>query len=127
MSEEIPEQRVYTTIPDVGDDEALAALERNNPEELRLVVVGVALYGTDPIFAEKYCLKLARHNHYVTRGNAILGFGHLARRFRELNEALVKPLIENALIDESEYVRGQAWATVDDVTHFLGWKIATPS
>jgi hypothetical protein len=57
------------------------------------------------------------------RGNAVLGFGHLARRFRRLDEGVVRPIIENALLDADPYVRGQADAAADDVAHFLGWKV----
>ena len=53
----------------------------------------------------------------------VLGFGHLARRFRRLDEGVVRPIIENALADANPYIRVQADAAADDMTHFLGWRV----
>jgi hypothetical protein len=69
------------------------------------------------------CLRLSGHPHFNVRGNAILGFGHLARTCGALDEGRVKPLIERALKDTDEYVRGQANAAADDLAHYLGWRI----
>jgi hypothetical protein len=103
--------------------EALDALQRGDADELRVVVIGIALHHHDPVFAEQFCFQLATHDNDVVRGNAVLGFGHLARRFGELSIDGVKRLVEASLADPSEYVRGHAWAAADDVTHFLGWTV----
>ena len=55
----------------------------------------------------------------MSGGNAIPGFGHIARIHGLLNESTVKPVIEAALRDESEYVRGQANSAANDVAFFL--------
>ena len=72
--------------------------------------------------AESLCRELFDHEDEQVRGNAVLGFGHLARRFGKLDKKTALPLIESALVDSSDYVRGQAWAAAEDVGHFLGWK-----
>ncbi|MEP6903073.1 MAG: hypothetical protein ABJA66_15080 [Actinomycetota bacterium] len=56
------------------------------------------------------------------RGNAILGFAHISRIHGKLNEIRIKPIIENALKDASEYVRGHAVDAMDETKFFLNWK-----
>jgi len=101
-----------------------AALERNDPQELQLVSVTVALACPDQAAAQDACLRLSRHAHNKVRGNAVMSLGHLARRFRTLDEQVVKPLIESALHDADEYVRTRAKSAADEIHQFLGWSIA---
>ncbi len=101
-----------------------AAIERNDPHELQLVSVTVALACPDPTAAQDACLKLSRHTHNKVRGNAVMSLGHLGRRFRTLDEQAVKPLIESALRDADEYVRTRAKSAADEIHQFLGWSIA---
>jgi len=113
----------YNEIPQLSSDEILDAITRDDPDELRYVVLSAALYNDDRTFAEGICLRLARHADPMVRGNSILGFGHLARGFRRLSDS-AKAVIEAGLKDPSEYVRGQSWAAADDVEHFLGWRVS---
>lgn len=101
-----------------------AAIERNDPHELQMVSVTVALACPDQTAAQEVCLKLSRHRHNKVRGNAIMSLGHLARRFRALDEGAVKPLIESALRDADEYVRTRAKSAADEIHQFQGWSIA---
>lgn len=117
----------YKAIEPRSKDAVESAISRNDPNELIYAVLSAALYADDPDFAEGICVHLAAHEHFNVRGNAVLGFGHLARIHRRLNEGLVKPLIEAALADESAYVRGQANAAADDVEFYLKWKVFRPS
>ena len=112
----------YEKIEELSKTEIEAAILRDNPEELLIAVLSAALYAEDAAWAEDVCVRLAAHKHENVRGNAILGFGHIARIDRRLTEATVKPLIEVALEDESAYVRGQAEGAKDDIKHFLRWK-----
>lgn len=112
------EVRYYTTA------EIEEALVRSLPQELQVVVIGAALHHEDAAYVQSLCCSLASSDHEELRGNAILGLGHLARRFRRLDEHRTRRLIESGLIDPSEYVRGQAWAAAEDAAHFLGWTIA---
>ena len=114
----------YEQIPDYSPEEVAAAIEKDDWRELSRVVISVSMYASDPHYAEGLCVRLATHENFNVRGNAVLGFGHLARRFGQLNASRVKPIIESALEDDSEYVRGQAMAAVEDVNLFLGWEIS---
>jgi hypothetical protein len=112
----------YEKIKELSRVEIEAAILRNDLGELSIAVLSAALYGEDRSWAEDVCFRLASHEHENVRGNAILGFGHIARIARQLDEAKVKPLIESALEDPSAYVRGQAEGTKDDVEFFLRWR-----
>jgi hypothetical protein len=110
----------------ITQESALSAQAQNNVGELPYILVAVALHEADLEWAQSYCLSLAAHPNENVRGNAILGFGHLARRFGQLT-AEAKPIIEAALTDSSAFVRGQAVASADDVGQFLGWQLPNNS
>ena len=116
----------YIVIEPRSKAEIEAAISRNNPNELLDAVLSAALHSDDPSWAEDICLRLAEHEHFNVRGNAIQGFGHIARIYRQLSEDKVKPIIEAALRDENDYVRGQADGAADDVELFLKWKVIYP-
>jgi len=107
-----------------GTADAEATIQRNHPEELLHVPVAVSLYAPDLDWAQSVCAQLAAHPDPRVRGNAVLGFGHLARRFRCLDRNIVM-LIKAALHDPSQYVRGQAVTAADDIAHYLHWTIDT--
>ena len=90
-------------------------------------IISVALYETDLQAAESLCARASQVSHSVARGNAILGFGHLARRGADLNKSIVEPLVLAALSDDDLYVRGQASAATDDLVQFLGWQLGIKS
>ena len=116
----------YEEIPEFDRADVLAAIERDDPDELLYAVLSAALYDPDPTWATSICLDLASHAHFNVRGNAILGLGHIARLHRTLDRALVQPVVERALLDEHEYVRSQADNTADDLYVFLKWTISRP-
>ncbi len=99
------------------------AIARDQPAELLHVPIRVSMDPPDCAWAQEICIRLAAHPHANVRGNAILGFGHLARTCGALDEPRVRPLVESALRDGDDYVRGQAHAAADDVAHFLGWRM----
>jgi hypothetical protein len=117
----------YEVIAELSKDEVEAAISRNNPDELSVAVLSAALYSNDRDWAEKVCIRFANYNHFNVRGNAILGFGHIARIHDKLTENIVRPLIEAALVDIEDYVRGQAESAVNDVEFFLKWRIDCPA
>src|SRR5437879_4332210 len=108
----------YEAIPVLTKDKIESAIVRDDPEELLYAVLSAALYSDDPEWAEDVCVRLSTHEHFNVRGNAILGFGHIARIHGGLTEIKVKPLIEHALKDKSDYVRGHANDAADDVEFF---------
>jgi hypothetical protein len=99
------------------------AISRNEPDELSRAVLSAALYADDSQWAEDICVRLAGHENAIVRGNAVLGFGHLARIKGNLTESRVRPLIEDALRDENTFVRDHAESAADDVESFLRWQI----
>jgi hypothetical protein len=117
------ERRIYQAIDPVTNDDAEAALVRNDPEELLLVAIGVGMYSDDLMWSETFCLGLAQHPHFNVRGNAILSFGHLARRFRTLEKPESIDAIRRGLADSDEFVRGQAESAADDVEWFAKIKV----
>lgn len=106
------------------------ALERDSAEELIYIPITLSMDPPEedfPGYAERICRKLAGHSHPNVRGNAILGFGHLARTAGIIwkpND--VRALVEAGLADPDEYVRGQAETAAGDLRHFLKWKLKKP-
>src|SRR6476646_1386889 len=112
----------YDPIPVLTWAEIEDAIQRDDPQELLYAVLSAALYAEDQEWAQDVCLRLAFHPHSAVRGNPILGVGHIARVHRCLDRVRVQPIIERALDDPNEYVRGHAVDAVDDIKHFLRWQ-----
>ena len=110
----------YEAVNFPGRQAIAAALERNDPAELLYVPLGASLHAEDRRWAEQLCARLATHADPYVRGNAVLGFGHLARRFHAIDWTLVEPLLREGLRDAHPFVRGQANAAADDNRHFTG-------
>jgi len=98
------------------------ALAADDPELLLQAVIAVSMHEEDHQYAEDLCVRLSKHPHFNVRGNAVLGFGHIARVHGKLDRTRVFPIITAALNDPDEYVRGQAEFAKDDTAHFLKWK-----
>ena len=113
---------IYEAIRELSREEVEEVESRNDPAELLYAVLSIALYDGDAGFAETFCLRYSDHENFNVRGNAILGFGHIARIHGRLNESKVKPVIIAALSDADDYVRGQANGAKDDTEWFLKWR-----
>lgn len=111
----------YQGITPRSKEETELAISRNMIEELQPLPISIGLYIDDLVWAQAICAKLAQHSDAITRGNALLAFGHLARRFGALDESLVRPIISGAHSDSSPFVQGQLDACKDDLQLFLGW------
>ena len=109
-----------------GVEVAEAVLERDDPVELMDWILEFAGESGDRELAENCCLRLARHRNAMVRGNAMLGFGHLARRFGRLDPHRVKGLVDTSLHDGSDYVREQARSAAEDLKTFLAWEFDLP-
>ncbi len=99
------------------------ALLRNDPEELQLVSVTLALSDLDFNFTQSVCVQLCSNTNSRVQGNALVSLGHLARRFRQLDEQIIKPLIESLLQNPDEFVRTCAKSAADEIHQFLHWQI----
>jgi hypothetical protein len=113
----------YEAIPVFEEGDVEKFLGQDDLDKLRLVALSLALNSGNPEQAEGICLRLANHKDSNVRGNAILGLGHIARIHGTLMEDSARPLVEAALKDTDEWVRGQAEAAADDIEHFLKWKL----
>jgi hypothetical protein len=109
-----------------SQSEVESALERDDPNELMDLIVELATEGPDRDFVETCCVRLARHRNAMVRGNALLGFGHLARRFGRLDGNRVKRLVDIGLHDSSPYVRENACSAAEDLATFLSWRFELP-
>jgi hypothetical protein len=109
-----------------GAQVAEAALERDDPLELIDWILEFSAESDDRELAENCCVRLARHRNAMVRGNSMLGFGHLARRFGRVDARRVKRLVDTGLHDGSDYVREQARSAAEDLTTFLGWEFDLP-
>lgn len=107
--------------------EVEAAIERDDPVELQDVILEVALEADEREWAQACCVQLARHRNANVRGNAVAGFGHLARRFGRLDPHRIQRLVEIALHDRHEYVREQASSAAEDLGTFLRWHFDRPA
>jgi len=111
---------MYPDLPQVTASAATDLLESGAPEAAA-AVVAVALHSSDQASIENLLVRAAGSASALIRGNALLGFGHVARRFGSLSRA-AEPLICAGLVDPDPYVRGHANSAADDVAHFLGWR-----
>ena len=98
-----------------------AVIAADNPADLLYAPILVSMDPPDAAWAQDVCVRLAVHPDPKGRGNAMLGFGHLARTTGELDRKTVRPLLKSGLRDPDPFVRGQADAGWSDVRHFLGW------
>ena len=115
----------YEPIKPVSRADAERAACSADVEVLLRTVLAVALHD-ELDWAEAFCERFARHPEPGVRGSALLGFGHLARRFLQLNAARVQPLLEAGLTDSDPWVRGQSEAAAMDVESLLGWQLRPP-
>jgi hypothetical protein len=111
----------YEEPPQLSHAEVDEAIAHNNVELLVIAPISITLYDEDLEYGQTLCIALSSHQDPGVRGNSILGFGHLARRFGYLDEAAVKPLIMAGLADEHYSVRGHSHSASSDTEHFLGW------
>ncbi len=115
--------KMFQDLEQFSKDDVTEAIERNDPDELQLVSITLALSCQDQRLDEETCIMLTAHAHSKVRAHAVMSLGYLARRFRRLDEHRVKPIIEAALVDSDEYIRAHAKAAADEICQFLHWDI----
>src|SRR4051812_26345414 len=99
----------YESLEAVTHEEAEAVARGDDAGALSRVAISVALADEDLEWSTAFLLSLVRNENANVRGNALLGFGHLARRFRSMPKtALVAAAITAGLADADAFVRGQA-------------------
>lgn len=98
--------------------ELLTLIYSDDPDAIVRGLVSLALYVDDPEFIQDTMIQYSQHPHDNVRGIAILGFGHLARRFGMIDKELVLLIVDTGLQDESEIVRGHADSALADIQMF---------
>lgn len=94
-------------------------ISRNIPEDLLYIPISVSMCPPDCAWSQEICIRLSSHPHPNVRGNAVLGFGHLARTCGSLDFKKIQPIIEDALKDADDFVRGQAHSAAQDIHVYL--------
>lgn len=112
----------FEDIPQWNHETVEQAVFDNDVEALLQAVIAVSMHDANWRYAQDLCVRLSSHPHFNVRGNAVLGFGHIARVHRQLEQGTVQSIIEAALSDPDDYVRGHAVDAADDTSHFLGWR-----
>ena len=93
----------------------------NEDDRLDSAPLVATLYGDNCAWAAQICLRLLRHADPTVRGNAVLGLGHLARRFSDLVlDDETADAVGRALNDANSYVRNHALTTCEDIAQFHG-------
>lgn len=105
-----------------GQESLLETVAANDVEKLGPMIVAAALQEEDFDFVQRICVQLSSHSDEIVRGNAVLGFGHLARLFEALSDEAVD-IVRERLRDHSSYVRGQAHSAAGDLSNFLGIEV----
>jgi len=113
------DELIYEPIPWMSKREINSVIRNNEPGVLSIAVLSAALYSGDGIWAEKICYKLVQHPHANVRGNALQSLGHIARVHGTLDRKRAIKLLQAALNDEHEDVRGNAYNALEDVKHYI--------
>jgi|ERR1041384_1522072 hypothetical protein len=117
----------YEDIPPIDRADAQRILSAGRADRLATAVLAVALHDDNLDFAQDFCLRASAAPDPLVRANAVLGLGHLARRFGRLDQNKVEPIVASALLDDDPYIRGQAEAAADDIQHFTRWRVRRSS
>jgi hypothetical protein len=114
----------YREIPELSRQQVEQALLSTDAEAAGIAVLSASLYSDDPAWIEALCVRASSHPDANVKGNAVLGFGHVARRFRHFIEAQTALKIIDAALKDSRYdVRGQAESAADDIETFTDYKL----
>ena len=82
-------------------------------------ILGLSLCGENYNDIQKILITYSKNENENIRGIAILGFGHIARRFGKINKPIVLPIINEALKDKSSFIRRQSDAALDGIMFFV--------
>ena len=104
----------------------LRLLEAGDGISAAKALIGLALNSSTLAPAIEVSLTAAQASDPLVRGNALLSFGHLARRFGQLPRVPIYDLVAHGLLDADGHVRGRADAAADDLEQFLGWHFERP-
>ena len=109
---------IYEPIPEYDRATAIQEIESGVTERVTGALLALAFYDSDWLYVQNLCIEHAKNSNQSIRGTAILCFGHLARIHRKLQTEIAVPLVIEALQDSTDYVRGCADDTLEDLLIF---------
>ena len=98
---------------------ALQQIKSDETDRIVDALLSLAFYEDNWMSVENLCIGHSSHTDSKVRGIAILCFGHLARIHGQLHIEKVMPIINKALIDKDDFIRGHAYDAKDDINTFL--------
>ncbi|MBW7473877.1 hypothetical protein K0T92_03900 [Paenibacillus oenotherae] len=109
-------ERYSTNIEE--NQEIMNLINSDNPGTIVNGLLSLTFNADDGEFVQELMVHYTQHKNENIRGIAILCFGHIARIHATVNKELIIPLINDALKDESSFVRGHAHSALDDINMF---------
>jgi hypothetical protein len=107
----------YSEPQPIERNDVLSALASTDEDRAAEAIVRMSYCELDGAWAEQTCLSALTDPRRKVKIAALIGVGHVARRFHSLNRYKVLPLIR-VLLDDPEY-RGIAEDALDDIAMFV--------
>ncbi len=107
------------------DSEVWEAIKSDDVEALRLLPIKLGYNHENWRFVQEISVQLSDHPDENVRGNSFRGLGYTAMNHQKLEKNIVKPILLRGLKDESEWVRVCAQDALEDVNHYMNWKIGS--
>jgi hypothetical protein len=109
---------LYEDLPKPTESEALDAFKSGSPDAIAESILGLALYGEDPKFAEAWCLFFLGHTEETISRAAAIAIGHLARRTKSVSRTTVLPALE--IVKAQGRIVAAIEDALDDISVFCG-------
>lgn len=109
------ERLTYKPIPDYDRATAIGEIESGIPERIVRALLSLAIHNPDWRWVQNLCVGFSDSQNDSVRAIAILCFGHIARFQGALDTEVTIPILIDGLNDPSNWVRGNASDTLDDI------------
>ena len=115
------QKRIFRQPRPATADEIDALVQANAIERLSEALIGLTLASSaiDDAYGVVTRSDIVNHHHPGVRGAAVLCLGHLARLHRHIPAEPTVTIVERALKDPDEWVRGQAITAASDLRQFV--------
>ena len=101
---------------------ASSIIEKGTAEEKAELALSVGMFHTNSNEAQKVCLSLLNSEDPYVRSTAVRGLAYIAISGGTLDEDIVKPYLLKELRENEEF-RHQIITSIEDINHYLGWKM----
>lgn len=116
-------QDVHTN--EFSDSDVWQAIKENDLEALKLIPIKLGFNHDNWRFVQDVSIKLSEHPDENVRGNSFRGLAYTAMTHKKLEKNIVKPILLRGIKDDSEWVRMCAQDAIEDINHYMSWKIGT--